>query len=141
MSITRKIYVQKEVKHTISIQESDDGETYLFLVYQVADVIAMDVQTLIKDFDDSEKSITLSNSQDKSVEIILITEIGLYKLLDMVRTSSQPAMLFQRWIIKTLTEMRVAVEDNFTIFEECSLLLLLLLSRSSKTVSRNMTLN
>lgn len=123
MSITRKIYVQKEVKHTISIQESDDGETYLFLVYQVADVIAMDVQTLIKDFDDSEKSITLSNSQDKSVEIILITEIGLYKLLDMVRTSSQPAMLFQRWIIKTLTEMRVAVEeDDYTIFEERSLL-------------------
>jgi len=122
MSITRKIYVQKEVRHTISIQESDDGETYLFLVYQVADVIAMDVQSLIKDFDDSEKSVTLSNSQDKSVEIILITEIGLYKLLNMVRTSSQPAMLFQRWIVKTLTEMRVADEDNFTIFEECSLL-------------------
>jgi hypothetical protein len=88
----------------------------------VADVIAMDVQSLIKDFDDSEKSVTLSNSQDKSVEIILITEIGLYKLLNMVRTSSQPAMLFQRWIVKTLTEMRVADEDNFTIFEECSLL-------------------
>ena len=118
MSITRKIYVQKGVSHTISIQASNDGETYLFLVYQVADVIGMDVQSLIKDFNDTEKSITLSNSQDGSVEIILITEIGLYKLLNMVRTTSQPAMLFQRWVVKTLAEMRVSDEENAAAEED-----------------------
>jgi prophage antirepressor-like protein len=126
MSVIRKIFVCNDVKHTISIQESSDGDSYLFLVYQVADVLGKEyatrIQELMKDFNEHEKSITMNNSQDGTMEIILITEIGLYKLLGMVRNVSPNALPFQRWVITTLTELRISDSvqdqgDDFTIFD------------------------
>ena len=126
MSVIRRIFVCNDVKHTISIQESSDGDSYLFLVYQVADVLGKEyvarIQELMKDFNEYEKSITLNNSQDGTMEIILITEIGLYKLLSMVRKVSPNAFPFQRWVTTTLMELRISDTvqdqgDDFTIFD------------------------
>jgi hypothetical protein len=132
MCIIRKTFIHGGNNHVISIQTSGNtDDNYLFLVYQISDTLGVDVKDIVKDFDDSEKSITLTNSQDGTVEIILITEIGLYKLLDIVsrQQTSNITYTFKRWLFKTLSELRINDNDDdedptedFTIQEEPSII-------------------
>ena len=132
MCIIRKTFIHGGNNHVISIQTSGNtDDNYLFLVYQISDTLGVDVKDIVKDFDDSEKSITLTNSQDGTVEIILITEIGLYKLLEIVsrKQTSNITHTFKRWLFKTLSELRINDNDDdedatedFTIQEEPSII-------------------
>ena len=94
--------VDNEIK--INIQGTLDNP--LFQANQIAKILEIkNISDSLIDYSDDEKVLELIYTCGGSQKVLFLTEIGLYKLLG--RSKKAIASTFQRWVIKTIKEIRI----------------------------------
>lgn len=90
--------------HHINIQGTVDNP--LFQANQIGKILGiLNIRESIKDYDEDERSVSLTDTAFGIKETNFLTEIGLYKLLG--RSRKPIASIFQKWMINTIKEIRV----------------------------------
>ena len=90
--------------HHINIQGT--VENPLFQANQIGKLLGIsNISQAIKDFEEDERVLILNDTLGGQQEINFLTEIGLYRLLG--RSRKPIAAIFQKWMIKTIKEIRV----------------------------------
>jgi prophage antirepressor-like protein len=81
-------------------------EEPLFQANHIANILELKrIHDSIIDFDDEEKVLRLTHTPGGIQNVIFLTEIGLYKLI--LRSRKPCANIFQKWVCKTIKEIRV----------------------------------
>ena len=94
--------VDNEIK--INIQGTLDNP--LFQANQIAKILEIkNISDSLIDYSDDEKVLELIYTCGGLQKVLFLTEIGLYKLLG--RSKKAIALTFQRWVIKTIKEIRI----------------------------------
>ena len=90
--------------HNINIQGT--VENPLFQANQIGKLLGIiNIRDSIKDFEEDERSVVLTDTSFGIKETNFLTEIGLYRLLS--RSRKAIAAIFQKWMINTIKEIRV----------------------------------
>ena len=90
--------------HHINIQGT--VENPLFQANQIGKLLGIsNISQAIKDFEEDERVLILNDTLGGEQETNFLTEIGLYRLLG--RSRKPIAAIFQKWMIKTIKEIRV----------------------------------
>lgn len=94
--------VNEEIE--INIQGSLDEP--LFQANQIGKLLEIsNIRENLRDFDDNEKVVGLTDTIKGLQKTIFLTELGLYRLLG--RSRKPIAGVFQNWMIKVLKELRI----------------------------------
>jgi prophage antirepressor-like protein len=81
----------------------------LFQASHIANILGLKrVHDSIIDFDDEEKVLRLTHTCGGIQNVIFLTEVGLYRLI--LRSRKPCANIFQKWVCKTIKELRI---NNF----------------------------
>ena len=90
--------------HNINIQGT--VENPLFQANQIGKLLGMsNIRENLRDYDDDERIVSLTDTHGGQQQLLFLTEIGLYKLLG--RSRKPIASIFQKWMINTIKEIRV----------------------------------
>ena len=90
--------------HNINIQGT--VENPLFQANQIGKLLGIiNIRDSIKDFEQDERSVVLTDTSFGIKETNFLTESGLYRLL--ARSRKPIAAIFQKWMINTIKEIRV----------------------------------
>lgn len=99
-----KAYSLLGINHPVNIQGT--LENPLFQANQIGKILDIKkVRNSIKDFDDDERTIITVGTLGGQQETIFLTEIGLYRLIS--RSTKPIAVIFQKWMINILREIRI----------------------------------
>jgi len=94
--------VNEEIE--INIQGSLDEP--LFQANQIGKLLEIsNIRENLRDFDDNEKVVSLSDTIKGIQKTIFLTELGLYRLLG--RSRKPIAGVFQKWMVNILKELRI----------------------------------
>ena len=94
--------VNEEIE--INIQGSLDEP--LFQANQIGKLLEIsNIRENLRDFDDNEKVVGLTDTIKGIQKTIFLTELGLYRLLG--RSRKPIAGVFQKWMVNTLKELRI----------------------------------
>jgi prophage antirepressor-like protein len=81
-------------------------EEPLFQANQIGRLLEIsNIRENLRDFDDTQKVVSLTDTLKGSQKTIFLTELGLYRLLG--RSRKPIANIFQNWMIKVLKELRI----------------------------------
>ena len=90
--------------HNINIQGT--VENPLFQANQIGKLLGMsNIRENLRDYDDDERLVILTDTLGGQQQLLFITELGLYKILG--RSRKPIAAIFQKWMINTIKEIRV----------------------------------
>jgi len=99
-----KLFVDNVDNIEINIKGTIDEP--LFQANQIGELLGLkNIRESIRDFDDSQKVVILTDTQGGNQNVIYLTEIGLYRFLGMSR--KEKAKKFQIWIATVIKEIRL----------------------------------
>jgi len=96
----------KLVDKEIIINIEGTYENPLFQANQIGKILEIkNIVENLRDFDENEKILSLTNTLGGIQNTVFLTEFGLYKLLG--RSRKPIASVFQKWMINTIKEIRI----------------------------------
>jgi len=96
----------KLVDTEIIINIEGTYENPLFQANQIGKILEIkNIVENLRDFDENEKILSLTNTLGGIQNTVFLTEFGLYKLLG--RSRKPIASVFQKWMINTIKEIRI----------------------------------
>ena len=96
----------KIVDKDININIKGTLEDPLFQANQIGKILELsNINENLKDFNEDEKVIILTDTQGGPQKTLFLTEVGLYRLLG--RSRKPIASVFQKWIINVIKDIRV----------------------------------
>ena len=99
-----KLFVDNADNIEINIKGTIDEP--LFQANQIGELLGLkNIRESIRDFDDSQKVVILTDTQGGNQNVIYLTETGLYRFLGMLR--KEKAKKFQIWIATVIKEIRL----------------------------------
>ena len=125
----------KLINKTIEINIQGTLENPIFQANQIAKILELsNINENLRDFNDDEKVIILTESHGGPQKTNFLTEIGLYKLLG--RSRKPIAHTFQSWMINTIKQIRV--DGFYKLKEENEVDKLLIISNFDLIVHKNL---
>jgi prophage antirepressor-like protein len=106
-----------DILKVFSLLENETGEQYkiniqgtldepLFQANQIGKILGIgNISESLKDFGEDEKVISITDTLGGKQDTIFLTELGLYRLLG--RSRKPIASTFQKWMIKSIKEIRI----------------------------------
>ena len=103
MDIVKAFQMVGVPKVDLNIQGTSDDP--LFQANQIGTLLGLtNIRDAMKDFDEDEKVVSISDTLGGKQKTMFLTEVGLYRLLGMSRKPF--ARPFQKWVAKVVKEIR-----------------------------------